>query len=134
MYQRFSLATVSLFLLAACSSSGDTTHITQDQLLARIKQRQAPVIIDVRSAAEYNSGHVPGAIHIPFWSGFTTDELDKYPQSELLVIYCAHGPRAGIAKMAFALSGFDNLRYLQGHMIAWQEAHLPVQKPTQKQP
>ena len=41
--------------------------MTQDQLLAGIKQGTAPVIVDVRTQGEYESGHVPGARHLPFW-------------------------------------------------------------------
>jgi rhodanese-related sulfurtransferase len=47
------------------------------------------------------------------------------------VLYCAHGPRAGIAKFALKLSGFDNIVYLEGHMSAWKAAKLPVETPVQ---
>ena len=35
--------------------------------MKQIAAGTAPVIVDVRSAAEYDDGHVPGAIHLPFW-------------------------------------------------------------------
>lgn len=38
------------------------------QLLELIKNRTAPVIVDVRSQWEYESGHIPGAQHIPFYA------------------------------------------------------------------
>ena len=70
---------------------------------------------------------MPGAKHISFWKAFSTDELDDYSPDELLVLYCEHGPRAGIAKFAFSLSGFNNMVYLDGHMTAWKVARLPVE-------
>ena len=37
------------------------------ELLEQIKKGQAPTVVDVRSGGEYQAGHVPGAINIPFW-------------------------------------------------------------------
>lgn len=99
----------------------------QDELLAQIKKGQSPVIIDVRSDSEYKRSHVPGAIHIPFWTAFTTDKLDSYDKTGLVVVYCEHGPRAGISKLAMRLSGFENISYLAGHMTAWKKSGLPVE-------
>lgn len=113
-------------LLSSCSTTGEG-YMQQNELLAQIEQGTAPVIVDVRSDAEYNSGHVPGAIHVPFWTAFTTDKMDAYNKTDAVVMYCAHGPRAGVAKLAFSLAGFEKLRYLSGHMTAWTKAGLPVE-------
>lgn len=102
----------------------------QQQLLALIQQDKAPVIVDVRSGVEYTSGHVPGAIHVPFWSVLTTDKLDTVDKSQHLVVYCEHGPRAGIAKFGLWLTGFEQIDYLAGHMTAWKKAGLPMEKDT----
>lgn len=98
----------------------------QNKLLALIEKNQSPIIVDVRSSAEYRAGHVPGAIHIPFWTAFTTDKMDSYEKNKEVVMYCAHGPRAGIAKFALFLAGYDKISYLAGHMTAWKKAGLPV--------
>ncbi|MFW5444056.1 MAG: rhodanese-like domain-containing protein, partial [Methylococcaceae bacterium] len=86
------------------------------------------IIIDVRSSSEYQTSHVPGALHIPFWTAFTTDKLDSLKKTDPVILYCEHGPRAGIAKLAISLSGFENISYLAGHMTAWKKAGLPVEK------
>ena len=116
---------VFLALLSACGSTAKT-HMQQKQLLSLIEAKQAPLIIDVRSQSEYETGHLPGAIYIPFWAAFSPTELEKADPSTQLVLYCQHGPRAGIAKLALSLSGFENIVYLEGHMSAWQQANLPV--------
>ena len=107
--------------------TGDNAMQPTD-LLAAIELGETPVVVDVRSTAEYRAGHVPGAIHIPFWSAFTSDELAGVDKDTPVVIYCAHGPRAGVAKLAFSWDGFNNLQYLAGHMTAWNNAGLPVAK------
>ncbi len=126
MKTKIALLLNALYLVIGCSST-DKTHISQTELLQLIESGKAPVIIDVRSDSEFSSSHVPGAKHISFWKAFSTDDLDDYPEKELLVLYCEHGPRAGIAKFAFGLSGFENMVYLQGHMTAWKKAKLPVE-------
>jgi rhodanese-related sulfurtransferase len=73
-------------------------------------------------------GHVPGAIHVPFWAAFSSSKLEDREPSDLLVLYCQHGPRAGIAKLALSLSGYENIIYLEGHMSSWLSADLPVEK------
>ncbi len=126
MFGQWLLAGSAVFLLSACAAT-DKTHISRQQLLDAITTGHAPVIIDVRSQSEYDSGHVPGAIHVPFWRAFSPEQLEPVGPEQVLVVYCAHGPRAGIAKFSLRLSGYDNILYLDGHMSAWQEAGLPLQ-------
>lgn len=115
------------FLLQACSTSSET-HIKQVELLSLLQSEQVPpIIIDVRSGAEYSAGHIPQAQHIPFWQSFTTDALDNNEKQEPVILYCEHGPRAGIAKFAYFMAGFKNIRYVEGHMTAWRKAGLAME-------
>jgi len=106
--------------------------MTQDQLLAAIKQGNAPVIVDVRTQGEYESGHVPGAQHLPFyamWSHY--DEIKAKPEDQI-VLYCEHGPRAWIGKFALWTLGFKNIVYLDGHMSGWKQRGMPMENPAEK--
>lgn len=106
--------------------------MTPDQLLAAIKQGTAPVIVDVRTQSEYESGHVPGARHLPFhamWSRY--DEI-KAKVDDPIVVYCEHGPRAWIGKFALWTVGFKNVGYLDGHMSGWKQRAMPMEKPAEK--
>lgn len=113
-------------LIQACSTSSET-HIKQSELLSLLQSEQVPIIIDVRSSREFNAGHIPHAQHIPFWQSFTSDTLDNKEKQEEVILYCEHGPRAGIAKLAYTIAGFKNIRYLQGHMTSWRNAGLPME-------
>jgi len=134
--QATSLITAMLLFMSAsaavpsrtlAASSEDSSHITATELNELIKNGHTPVIVDVRSSREYQAGHVPGAIHLPFWLAFArADEIDA-SKNELVVVYCAHGPRAGIGKAALLLEGFTQVRYLQGHMNDWYKTGLPVE-------
>ena len=124
---RVFLLSLIAFLLQACSTSSET-HIKQAELLALLQSEQAPpLIVDVRSSSEYNAGHIPHAQHIPFWQSFTTDALDNAEKQDEVILYCEHGPRAGIAKFAYYMAGFKNIRYVEGHMTTWRKAGLPME-------
>jgi len=134
--QASSLITAMLLFVSAsatipsrtlATSSEDSSHISATDLIELIKTGHPPVIVDVRSAHEYKTGHVPGAIHLPFWLAFARADDIVAPKDELVVVYCAHGPRAGIGKAALSLEGFTQIRYLQGHMNGWYKAELPVE-------
>lgn len=125
---RPALRLVFILVVSGCAHQESTMkHITANALQNRMDSGQAPVIIDVRSGWEYSKGHVPGAVHIPFWSMFwRADDLDLAPK-ETLVVYCEHGPRAGIARLALRNAGFATVLYLQGHMARWRKEGFPVE-------
>jgi hydroxyacylglutathione hydrolase len=117
-----------LLALASCKASGDDspTHMTNMELARLIRIGTPPIVIDVRSTREYRQGHIPGAIHIPFWQTlYRADEL-AVPRHKTVVVTCAHGPRAGIGKFALRRAGFENVVYLDGHMSGWYKTGLPV--------
>ena len=88
-------------------------------LLRRIDAGTAPTILDVRSRSEFTHGHVPGAIHIPFWLvSRRLDQIRATREAEL-VVYCGHGPRAMMAGTLLRLHGFTRVVYLAGHFTEW---------------
>ena len=124
---------ILLFTLAllSCTTSGDhmnsPTHMTAGELDRLITAGTAPVIVDVRSAYEYRQGHIPGAIHLPFWQSFFLAGNLSAPGDQPVIVYCQHGPRAGIARFALQRAGYTDVRYLDGHMSAWEKAGLPLE-------
>lgn len=99
-------------------------RISAPALLTRIDAGEAPVILDVRSRAEFTGGHVPGARHIPFWRiSRRIDEL-AIPVDAELVVYCGHGPRAVMAARALRRRGYTRITYLDGHFSKWRTAGL----------
>jgi hydroxyacylglutathione hydrolase len=102
--------------------------ITASELLARIDARDAPAILDVRSGWEFRRGHVPGAIHLPFWTiGAHLSEIPGTP-ADPVVVYCAYGPRAWRAGGLLRRHGFQTVIYLKGHMHGWRRAGLREEK------
>jgi rhodanese-related sulfurtransferase len=103
-------------------------RISARELLGRIDGGMAPVILDVRSRAEFASGHVPGARHIPFWGIARRIGELSVPANGELVVYCGHGPRALIAGRALKRNGFTRIAYLEGHFSKWRSAGFREEK------
>ena len=103
-------------------------NVSPDVLAAEIAAGSPPAILDVRSRAEYVRGHVPGAMHIPFW--LLPRHISRLPASrgDRIVLYCGHGPRAWMAGRVLRANGFRHVTYLQGHMSAWSRAGLPQER------
>jgi phage shock protein E len=68
-----------------------------------------PVIVDVRTQAEFDSGHIEGALHKPYDAidaGITALLPDK---SQPIILYCAKGGRAGKAKQTLESLGYTKV-------------------------
>jgi rhodanese-related sulfurtransferase len=110
-------------------ATGCADHVSRPDLQARIASGSLPPIVDVRSASEFAESHVPGAVHVSFYSLlFRLDELpETRGEEQPLVVYCEHGPRAGLARAQLWLAGVDPVLFMEGHMTAWKEDGLPVE-------
>jgi len=87
---------------------------------------QALVILDVRTAAEYAEGHVPGAQNIPHTELAARIAELSAAQSSDIVVYCRSGTRAAQALTVLEGAGFKRLFHLQGDYQRWAEAGRPV--------
>lgn len=117
----------SFFMVNALA--GQTPIMSQQALIEAISQDKSTVVVlDVRSEAEFNKGHIKGAINV---SHDTVEKnltkLAPYKDKKV-VVYCRSGRRAGIAEHILAENGFTNLYHLAGDMNAWVAAELPTVK------
>ncbi len=118
------LAGVLLALLSLC---GCAAGISREELLKEMQEGNAPLIVDVRSQREYDHDHIPGAMHISFTSISSGLKGMNTQPGERIVIYCEHGPRAGLAYWSLSLSGYRNIYSLEGHMKGWRENQFPIE-------
>lgn len=99
-----------------------------EELERHIKSGQTSLILDVRSALEFNSGHIPAAIHAPVVNILKTVQSVCTNKDELLVLVCEHGPRAQLAKVLLKWNGYKNLELLDGHMSQWRSSGRSMEK------
>jgi len=93
------------------------------ELEAMLKGGKA-LLIDVREAAEFATGHIPGAINMPL-SAFSPRDIPD-PEGRTVVLQCAGGRRSGQAldQCARAQAAVDT--HLAGGIAAWKDAGFPL--------
>ena len=89
-------------------------------------------LLDVRTPAEYEAAHIPGAYNVPL------DLLGEHGReiqagvSVPVVLVCQSGQRARKAEEALRGAGMPNLHVLDGGIAAWGQAGLPVRRGVQR--
>jgi rhodanese-related sulfurtransferase len=129
MMSRYGIAILFVTLVATASFSeeSDSTQapsISPAELQAQREAGVAPVVIDVRTSEEYDSGHVPGAVNIPFDQ--IAERIDQVDAPHGVALYCMVGPRARKAESALLAAGHERVLHLEGGLAAWKAAGLPV--------
>ena len=90
--------------------------------------REDAVVIDLRSDGEFRNGHIVNAVHIPFDQIETRlGRLGKYRQRPVIAA-CRTGQQSASLAKRLRSEGFERVHRLQGGMVAWQNADLPLAK------
>jgi rhodanese-related sulfurtransferase len=90
--------------------------------------REDALVIDVREANEFATGHVLGAKNLPLARMETAGAEFMKKKDRRVIVYCDGGDRAGKALGALKKQGFTQVANLSGGIKAWQDAGLPVEK------
>lgn len=122
--------------------------IIEPEALASQLEREDLLIVDLSSPQNYQGGHIPGAIHLPFQAlmAGTPPAPGKLPGAERLtqvfraiglkpehhVVACDDegGGWAGRFLWTLEVIGHKNYSYLNGGMHAWRGAGLPLSTET----
>ena len=77
-------------------------------------------VLDVRTPAEFETVHIPGAYNVPLDTlGEHATEIQRHVD-EPVVLVCRSGMRASQAEQRLAAAGMVNVRVLEGGMVAWE--------------
>ncbi len=93
--------------------------------MAELAREGGHRVVDVRGAAEYGAGHVPGAVNLPHTRLPVLE--DRIPSDATLLVHCAAGGRSAVAGAYLAARGFD-VRYVDGDWSDWVGAGHPVER------
>ncbi|NOX29953.1 MAG: redoxin family protein, partial [Actinobacteria bacterium] len=84
------------------------------------------VILDVRTPEEFEAGHLEGAILVDFYDDDFADQLAELDPDVPYLVYCRSGNRSGQTTPILASLGFDDVADIDGGIVAWTDAGLPV--------
>ena len=105
-----------------------STRPTRSTARGRLESGDA-IFVDVRERAEWDEGHVPGAVHIPRGSLESRAEGLLPDRGQPLVVYCAVGSRSAFAAKTLEELGYVSVVSLAGGFTDWKRNGLPVEIP-----
>jgi rhodanese-related sulfurtransferase len=100
-------------------------QVTADEVNMWIKTKKTDfVVLDVRpDVDEYNSGHIPSAIHIPYYAVLNPENLAKLPKDKKLVLVCATGQLQNLPVAGLRMLGYDAYTMIFGY-AAWIKDYI----------
>jgi rhodanese-related sulfurtransferase len=123
------------FLLVFCLL---TAHGQAEGIFKTISPRQAAdlisqkkgdngfVILDVRTTAEFETGHLHNAILLDYYSKDFISELDRLDKTKTYLIYCRSGNRSGKTLRLIEEMGFKQVYDMAQGIIGWRKNEFPV--------
>ena len=85
-------------------------------------------LLDVREPDEWAAGHIDGAVHIPM-SGLM-GRVEEVPKDRDVVVVCRVGSRSAQVAAFLGQRGWENVRNLDGGLVAWVQAGRPLVSET----
>jgi len=112
-------------------------EITVEQFQQIKKSGAEFLLVDVREAAEYATGHIAGAVSVP--RGILELSADReFPKrheklssahTQRVIVYCASGGRGALAAAVLQQMGFERVQSLTGGVGGWKESGLELAVP-----
>ena len=93
---------------------------------------QGALVLDVRSQAEFDSGHLLEAKHVPQDQLASSAEALKKYKDKVVIACCESGMRSGAAARVLQAQGFTKVVNLKGGLQSWRSENLPLVKPGTK--
>ena len=94
-------------------------QITQEKAKEIMDSDEDFIILDTREQDEYDAGHIPGAILIPYTEIENQAEKMLPDKDALILVYCRSGRRSKIASESLAKLDYTNVKEFGG-IINWQ--------------
>ncbi|MBO7169202.1 MAG: rhodanese-like domain-containing protein [Rikenellaceae bacterium] len=112
------LAVAFVSTLCGCSAGSHFTSLDVDAIGAEI-QKPGVQIVDVRTPAEYDSAHIPGAINIDVTADDFEQNIQVLSKKHTVAVYCRSGRRSKTAAEILAKAGYRVVE-LNGGILSWR--------------
>ena len=118
------LLVLTILLITACGQQNQDTqeavymNITAQEAKELMDTQTGYIILDTRTQEEYDQGHIPGAILIPYDEVLEKAEGILTEKDQLILVYCRSGRRSKIAADDLVKLGYTNIREFGG-IIDW---------------
>jgi thioredoxin 1 len=122
-------ASLLLFLalfFSACSSNGGNPVLDAKTFSEKLKSTPNAVLLDVRTPGEFSKEYIEGALLADWNSDDFQRRIDAIDKNVPVFVYCLSGGRSSSAAAAMRKQGYKEVYELQGGIMKWKSAGLPV--------
>ena len=84
----------------------DIYKIAQNEFVDKVKANEDMFVLDIRQTADYDKGHIKGAVNIP-WGEAIAQNLANLPKDKAIMVYCYTGQTAGQTVALLNVAGFN---------------------------
>ncbi|GAA0205713.1 MULTISPECIES: rhodanese-like domain-containing protein [Kangiella] len=120
----FALLLLISIIKTLTSGSKSLTPLLATQMI----NKENAQVVDLRSVADFNKGHIHGSVNIPFTKvKDSVKDLEKYKQVPIIMV-CNTGIQSGSAAITLRKFGFNQVHKLKGGIQSWSGDNLPLVK------
>ena len=117
-----------MFNFIHIAQAADAKNISVDEAAKLIQSNTNVVVLDVRTPAEFKSGHIKGATNINFNDKDFAKRIAALDKSKTYIIHCAAGGRSGRACEQIKTLDFKNMLHMNEGFNKWKDAGKPMDK------
>jgi thioredoxin len=130
----FPIILLVFILGTSCSANQKTgiTTLTPEAFANKIAETTNPQIIDVRTPEEYIGGAIEDAQNVNWNSADFNSKIELLDKTRPVFVYCLSGGRSAEASQTLVDKGFKEIFELQGGIMAWNNAGLPLANAVKK--
>jgi len=114
--------TVAVVASQSVSERGPLVTVSVQDMATGLAE--GALVLDVREPFEYADAHVEGTVLVPLAT--VAARAGEFPKDEPVFVFCRSGNRSLVAAQALVDAGFVDVRNVDGGIIAWHAAGLPL--------
>ena len=114
---------IILFFLNSIFSQQQIFDIDYKKM-SEIIENESTVVVDVRTADEFNSFRIKNSINIDYYSKVFLDSISLFKDKKNIILYCRSGRRSYYAAKLLQQKGFNNIYNLEGGVLQVKKKNL----------
>ena len=121
------LVFISLIFLNCQTKTSNSLVLVTVEEMKEISKLEGMQLVDVRTPAEYATGHIPNAQNIDFLDAEFEMNIQSLDKSKPVIIYCQRGSRSAKCASKLIANGFVKVYDLDGGFAQWEYSGLEVE-------
>lgn len=97
------------------------TNMKAVEAAKMLKENPKAIVLDIRTPAEFNEGHITGAVNIDYKADSFESDLEKLDRDATYVMHCRSGRRSANSFETFSKLGFKNIVHMDDGILGWKQ-------------